>query len=189
MKRLLLGCVWMAGCSQAQAILVRDIDTRPLSKVSLRELSPAAKKAVQSILDDQATLFTDLNANGTNPVKPEFLLERIPVAPVGHHLYELSLTGEFGCTGNTPNCRTAVLDETPSGVDVVDDNGFAGVAVVRRPNLQLPDLVLYEQEGHFGMSTVVYRFDGTAWKLIRCAYADIADFPPKRIVADKPCQP
>lgn len=155
----------------------------------MKDVSPVVQKAITAMLDDQKALFQDRNSNGATSVTAEYVMERIPVAPAGHTLYVISLTGEFGCIGNSPNCRTAVLDETTAEVAVIDDNGFAGIAVVRRPHLQMPDIAFYEQEGHFGMSTTVYRYDGAAWKPFRCAYAPMTGFPPKRVVADQPCKP
>ena len=99
-------------------------------------------------------------------------------------------TARWGCTGNGPNCREAVLDETATAVVTIDDNGFEHVAVVRRPMLQMPDIAFYEQEGHFGMSTPVYRFDGSRWRPYLCNYVSpINHDPDPNIVADQPGTP
>ena len=189
MKWLAASCLVFGICAQAQTVLVRDIDKRPLQTVAVNDLSPAAQKAVRALVDDQAASFTDSKTPRAKPVQPEFAVQQIPVAPAGHRLYEVLFTGEFGCMGVGNHCRGVVLDETATGVTTVFDEEASGMDVVRRPNLQMPDLALYEQEGHVGMDTYVYRFDGAAWKPYRCALAKLEDFPPKRVVADRPCKP
>ena len=69
------------------------------------------------------------------------------------------------------------------------DIGGVGIAVVRRPNLQMPDIATYEQLGHFATATTVYRFKGHAWSAIMCKDSPIADAEEQNpdLVADKPC--
>ena len=87
------------------------------------------------------------------------------------------------------NCEEDVFDETASGIDTVTSGEGAGVSVVRRPNLQMPDIAAYEQEGHFAKDVTVYRFDGSSWKPFLCKSVEpINDDPNPAIVADKPCK-
>ena len=68
-----------------------------------------------------------------------------------------------------------VFDETPQGVITVADWGGVGMGVIRRPNLQMPDIATYEQLGHFAIYTTVYRFTEEKWRAYLCKDSPIAD--------------
>ena len=78
----------------------------------------------------------------------------------------------------------------PEQVKTIADFGRVGIEVVRRPMLQMPDIVTHEQLGHFATYTTVYRYDGQAWRPYLCKDAPIADGedPHPEWVAYQSCQ-
>ena len=163
---------------RSEQILTRDIDKRPLPQVSVKALSPAMQKAVKEIVEQ-------------DPRPESYSIYQIPVAPKAHRMYLVEQEGKSVCAINGPNCAFTVLDESANQVTTVVDTSGVGIAVVRRPNLQMPDIAAYEQLGHFATYTTVFRFDGRTWKPFRCKETPIADAadPHPSLVADKPCTP
>lgn len=159
-------------------VLTRNIEKGPASKVTIDELSPAMKKAIEDGLRDE-------------PDPESYAIYRIAAAPPDHHLYFIHEDGKSVCGPNEINCPSLVLDETPEGVTVVREWSGAGIAVVRRPGRQVPDIATYEALGHFQMFTTVYRYDGRAWKPYLCKDISITGEgdPHPEWVAYQPCTP
>ena len=143
-------------------MLTRDIDKRPLPKVTLADLSPAMRSTLKLLLAEE-------------PRAKSFDINRIPAAPHEHKLYVLEQNGSEVCGDNVQNCPETVFDETPQGVVTVAEWGGVGMAVVRRPNLQMPDIATYEQLGHASIYTTVYRFTQDRWQAYLCKDSPIAD--------------
>ncbi len=132
-------------------MLTRDVDKRPLPKVAIAELSPAMRKAIESLVEEEKADESPADMNRATPPALVTEIYRIPVALRGHKLYLIEQNGELACAPAGVNCYESVLDETLSGLVTVIDGQVAGISVVRRPNLQMPDIAAYEQEGHFAM--------------------------------------
>ena len=185
----LLAVMLVPGIFAQAPVLARDIDKRPLPKVSMAELSPGMRGKVQSLIDQARATETPEDKNRATPPSLETTVYRIPVAPPGHKLYLVEQGGELACAPAGVNCEEDVFDETASGINTVTSGEGAGVSVVRRPNLQMPDIAAYEQEGHFAKDVTVYRFDGSSWKPFLCKSVEpINDDPNPAIVADKLCK-
>ncbi len=165
------------------AILTSDIDRRPLPKVSFTALSPRMRSYTRA-------LFAQEKAESGARLRAETTIYRIPVAPAGHRLYFIDQNGEDVCAGNgAVNCPQAVVDETPKEVKTIIQGGSAGVMVVRRPHLQMPDIAVVVQQGHFATDVTAYRYDGKAWAIYLCKHIEpIRDDPTPAIVADQPCK-
>ena len=100
-----------------------------------------------------------------------------------------------------------MYDETAAGVEKIDGDGI-GLSVVRRPNLQMPDLAFVEQEGHhtdgptgtpetawlpvsyrpFLFTVTVYRLANGVWKPYLCKSTETDRDPNRAVVADSPCR-
>ena len=160
----------------------------------MQELSPAMQKAVRTLIGSLKADETPEDRQGATPPSLHTTIYRIPVAPRDHKLYLVDQTGELACSPNGANCTQVVLDETASGVintmgNSPGDTAGAGISVVRRPNLQMPDLAAHFQLGHFAMDITVFRWNGTGWHPYLCKELDpINDDPDPAIVADKPCK-
>ena len=191
-SQLMILCTAATGVPQSSGnsvILARDVDKRSLQKVSMAELSPGMRRKVQALIDDARATETPADKNRATAPSLETTIYRIPVAPHGHKLYLVEQIGELACAPAGVNCEEDVFDETASGIDTVTNGEGAGVSVVRRPNLQMPDIAAYEQEGHFAKEVTVFRFDGSSWKPFLCKSVEpINDDPNPAIVADKPCK-
>lgn len=165
-----------------QAILTRDIDRRPLPKISLANLSPRMRSYTRALLAQEKA---DSGAGAT----PETMIYRIPVAPAGHRLYLIDQKSEGVCGGNGAlNCPQTVVDETTKELQTIVQGGSAGILVVRRPHLQMPDIAVVVQEGHFATNITAYRYLGKAWAVYLCKHIEpIDNDPAPAIVADAPC--
>ena len=182
-----------ASAARNDRVLARDVDKRPLPKVTMAELSPSMRKAVQALINSAKANATPQDKNRATPPSLTTTIYRIPVAPRDHKLYFIDQNGELACSPNQVNCVQTVLDETPSGiVPVVSDTGDsagAGISVVRRPNLQMPDIAASYQLGHFAMDVTVFRFDGKGWHPYLCKEIEpINADPDPAIIANKPCK-
>jgi len=83
----------------------------------------------------------------------------------------------------------SVFDETQSKVTEVVDGQLAEVIVIRRANLQMPDIGAREQMGHLANYMTVYRFAGDKWSRYACKETSIAgdDDPHPEFAADAQC--
>ena len=169
---------------QPERILARDVDQRPLQEVGLADLS-AVMRAFVNRLHGERRSETDAKSS------PQITIHKIPVAPPGHRLYLIDQHGEGVCAANgVPNCPQTVVDETAQGLETVTGDGSAGISIARRAHLQMPDIVVLVQEGHFALDGTVYRFSGKRWAAYLCKHIEpIGDDPDPKIVADKPCEP
>ena len=165
-----------------QAILRRDVDPRPLPKVPLTALSPKMRSYIKTLLAEE---MADVGSGEM----AKTVIYRIPVAPAGHRLYLIDQNGKNLCAPDgAPNCPETVVDETAQELETVTEGGSAGVMVVRRPHLQMPDVAVIVQEGHFATDVTAYRYDGKRWKTYLCKHIEpIGNDPTPDIVADAPC--
>ena len=75
-----------------------------------------------------------------------------------------------------------------TGITAVTTGQVRDIGVVRRPNLQMPDIAVYDQLGHFAMDITVYRLNGSEWHPYLCKEIDpMNDDPNPAVIADKPC--
>jgi hypothetical protein len=166
-------------------VLTRDIDKRPLPRVALESLSPRMRDAVKAVLNE--TKQDDRLEGVSEIIVP--VIQRIPIAPRDHRLYLVQLSGVAACAPAGVNCVLVVFDETQSQVTEVVDGPLAEVIVIRRPNLQMPDIGAREQLGHFANHMTVYRFADNKWSPYACKETSIAgdDDPHPKILADASC--
>ena len=165
-----------------QAILTRDVDRRPLPKISLANLSPRMRSYTRALLAQE-------KADSGTGATPETMIYRIPVAPAGHRLYLIDQKSGEVCGGSGAlNCPQTVVDETTKEVQTVVQGGSADALVVRRPHLQMPDIAVVVQEGHFATDITAYRYIGKAWAVYLCKHIEpIDNDPAPAILADAPC--
>ena len=170
--------------SMLSPILARDVDKRPLPQVSLSALSPKMRVALRA-MENEAKQDTGMSG------AVQFTVRQIPVAPRDHKLFLVQLLGEDACSGTGVNCWLAVSDETQDNVSSVVQGQMADVYVIRRPHLQLPDIGVREQLGHFGNDMTVYRFSKGEWSPYACKETSItgSDDPHPEFVADRKCTP
>lgn len=164
-------------------VLSRDVDSRPLSEVKLASLSAKMQLAVRGLAEKakrDAGVSKDL----------QVAIHKIPVAPRDHALYLVELSGDGACARAGENCTLAVFDEVQDTVVTAVHGQFAEALVVRRPNLQMPDIgARYALGGGFGSYMTVYRFMGGRWALYACkkTSADGEDDPHPEFLADATC--
>ena len=166
-------------------VLSRDIDKRALPEVKLPALSPKMQQAIRALLKE-----TEEEAGTEDaPASLRVDIQRIPVAQRDHGLYLVALSGKYACAPAGVNCTLAVFDETQSSVTTIVSGQLADMLVVRRPNLQVPDIAAIEQLGHFAQYVTVYRFDGHSWLPYACKQTSITgdDDPHPELLADAPC--
>ena len=188
----LLAVLLIPGALGQAPVLQRDMDKRPLPQVTMAQLSPGMRGKVQALISEAKEAETPEQKNRATPPIVVTTIYRIPVAPKDHRLYYIQQDGESACAPNGPNCGFAVYDETAADINVVVEDSGVSIGVVRRPNLQMPDIVAYDQSGHVSTDITVYRFNGSTWKPYLCNEVPVSeeygDTHPT-VLADKPCKP